>query len=80
MNPRKIVKKITVKIDVAYDENGDVLLNGFGPKSSMAKAYRAVMHGAYEEAVMEVDRMKWLTTRAEKRAEAIMDILNNATL
>lgn len=74
------IKKITVSITVSRDEDsGDILLNGFGPKSSMAKAYRAVMHGAYEEAVMAVDHAKWLTTRAEKKAEAIMDILNNAT-
>lgn len=75
------LKKITVTITVSRDEDsGDILLNGFGPKSSMAKAYRAVLHGAYEDAVMAVDHAKWVTMRAEKRADAIMDIINNATL
>lgn len=79
MNPRKIVNTITVKVTVAYDEDGALLLNGFGPQSSMGKHYRAVLHGTLDEAHREVDRITWLMHRAQNKAHALEDIINQAT-
>mgnify|MGYP003352989210 CR=1 FL=1 len=49
------LRKITLKVDITRDDSGDVLLNGFGPKSQMGRAYLMVLHGALEEAVHEAE-------------------------
>ena len=71
------LKKINVKIHVSHDEDGTVLLNGFGPKSQMGKAYRMALHAVLEEEMMEVDRYAWLSKRSQEKANAINDLITS---
>ena len=70
-------RKITLKIEVSRDEDGEILLNGFGPKSQMGKAYRMALHGVLEEALQETDRLEWCANKAKARAETISGLINN---
>ena len=69
------LRKITLKVDITRDESGDVLLNGFGPKSQMGRAYLMVLHGALEEAVHEAERLEWCANRAKAKADAIHNLI-----
>ena len=71
------LKKINVKIHVSHDEDGTVLLNGFGPKSQMGKAYRMALHAVLEEEMSEIVRYEWLAKRAKEKSNAINDLITS---
>ena len=68
--------KVNLKIEITKDSDGTVLLNGFGPKSSIGKGLKIALHVAMEEAYHEKERKLWLATKAKAHYNELSDLLN----
>lgn len=72
------MRKFNVKITVT-EEDGEILLNGFGPKTSIGKAYRTILHVIREDIQEEADRMQWLAVRTKSKLNDVNDLINRLT-